>query len=45
MKRLCDSIIAVTLLSPCAVTLLSAHNLQVRLQPVTDDRYFLFFIS
>lgn len=40
-----DSIIAITLLSPCAVTALSTYNLQVRLQPVTDDRYILFFIS
>ena len=40
-----DSIIAITLLSHCAVTLLNTYTLQVRLQSVTDDRYILFFIS
>ena len=40
-----DSIIAITLLSPCAITALSTYTLQVRLQSVTDDRYILFFIG
>lgn len=38
-----DSIIAITLLSPCAVTLLSTYTLIVKLQTVTDDRYICFY--
>ena len=38
-----DSIIAITVLSPTAVTSLTIYNLIVRMKSVTDDRYILLF--
>lgn len=38
-----DSIIAITVLSPTAVTSLSIYNLIVIVKSVTDDKYILLF--